>query len=175
MDFPWSGVFNTHNAMKHKILVLVSTLLCSAITAMAAAKSTEKVPSGFTPISELKEAQAKAASDKKLVVLVVKGMDDSCPNCAMTLENGLKAAGSGIIKVFARAETLNKQDTTAYPPALQERVKQQFVTGASVTFLVFDPEMSKILVEGDRKTLQSDKKAIAEFKKAVQEAKKSLK
>jgi hypothetical protein len=158
-------------AMKRPILVLVSALLLSAFP--AAAK--DDAPRGFSPISELKEAQAKAVTDKKLVVLVVKGKDDECPNCAAALENGEKAIGSGVVKVFARAETIGKEDASAFPPALQARVKQHFTTGAAVTFVVFDPAMSKIIVEAGRKELQSDKKATAEFKKTVQEAKKALK
>ena len=157
--------------MKRPILVLVSALLLSAFP--AAAK--EDVPRGFSPLAELKDAQTKATADKKLVVLVVKGMDDSCPNCAATLENGLKAVGSGVVKVFARAETIGEADASAFPPALQARVKKQFTRGAAVTFVVFDPEMTKIVVEAGRKELQDDKKATAAFKKDVQEAKKSLK
>ncbi len=157
--------------MKKPILVLVSSLLLAAFP--AAAK--DDAPRGFTPITELKDAQAKAVADKKLVVLVVKGMDDACPYCAAALENGEKAIGSGVVKVFARAETIGKQDASAFTPTLKERVKKNFVTGAAVTFVVFDPEMSKIIAEAGRKELQDDKKATSEFKKTVQEAKKALK
>lgn len=157
--------------MKNPILVLVSAFLFTVFP--AAAK--DDAPRGFSPISELKDAQSKAVADKKLVVLVVKGMDDACPNCAAALENGEKAVGSGVVKVFARAETIRKLDSSAFPPALKERLKQPFVTGAYVTFVVFDPDMSKIVAEAGRKELQNDKKATAEFKKTVQEAKKSLK
>jgi ABC-type Zn uptake system ZnuABC Zn-binding protein ZnuA len=153
--------------MKHTFLALLISVLpiCAK----------DDVPRGFVPISELKTAQAEAIAEKKLVVLVVKGMDDSCPNCADTLKNGLRAAGPGVIKVFARAETIGKADATAFPPALQARVKNNFTTGAEVTFVVFDPEMSKIIVEACRRELQSDKKAIAAFKKTVQDATKALK
>jgi len=157
--------------MKKSILVVVSAILLSALPAAAKGDA----PRGFSPISELKEAQAKAAADNKLVVLVVKGMDDNCPNCAAALENGEKAIGAGVVKVFARAETIAKEDASDFTPALQARVKQLFTTGAAVTFVVFDPAMSKIIVEAGRKELQSDKKATAEFKKTVQNAKKALK
>ena len=157
--------------MIKSILILVSAIFLSALP--AAAK--DDAPRGFSPISELKDAQAKAVTDKKLVVLVVKGMDDTCPNCAAALENGEKAIGSGVVKVFARAETIGKEDASAFTPALQARVKQLFTTGAAVTFVVFDPAMSEIIVEASRKELQRDKKAIAEFKKTVQNAKKALK
>lgn len=155
--------------MKKTICLLLSAVLLSGACCFAK----DDAPRGFTPLSELPAAQTKAAAGKKLVVLVVKGMDDSCPNCAAALENGLKAIGSGVEKVFARAETIGKADATAFPPALQERIKQNFVTGAAVTFVVFNSDMSKIVVEAGRKELQSDKKATAEFKKAVQEAKKA--
>jgi len=102
-------------------------------------------------------------------------MDDACPNCAAALENGLKAVGSGIVKVFARAETIGKADASGFPPTLQERIKQSFTTGAAVTFVVFNPDMSSIIAEASRKELQNDKKATAEFKKKVQEAQKALK
>lgn len=157
--------------MKNPILVLVSALLLTAFPATAK----DDAPRGFAPISKLKEAQTKAAAEKKLVVLVVKGMDDECPNCAAALENGEKAVGSGVVKVFARAENIRQQDASAFPQALKDRMKKPFVTGAYVTFVVFDPGMSKVIVEAGRKELQSDKKAIADFKKAVQDAKKALK
>lgn len=157
--------------MKKSIIAVLSALMFSGIA--FAAK--DDVPRGFAPLSELKEAQTEAAAEKKLVVLVVKGMDDACPNCAAALDNGLKAVGSGVVKVFARAETIGKADASGFSPALQSRVKQNFTTGAAVTFVVFDPEMSKVIAEAGRKELQSDKKATAAFKKEVQEAKKALK
>lgn len=158
--------------MKNLLVVLVSALL-TAVSVVA--KENEDVPRGFAPLSEIKAAQTEATSGKKLVVLVVKGMDDACPNCAAALENGLKAVGSGVVKVFARAETIGKGEVSNFPPALQARVKRNFTTGASVTFVVFDPEMTKIVAEAGRDELQDDKKATATFKKAVQEAKKVLK
>lgn len=156
--------------MKNLLVVLVSAVL----TAFSAAAK-DDVPRGFSPLSELKAAQAEATAEKKLVVLVVKGMDDACPNCATALDNGLQAVGSGVVKVFARAETIGKGDTSSFMPALQTRVKQNFTTGASVTFVVFDPDMTKIVAEADRSVLQNDKKATTTFKKTVQEAKKALK
>lgn len=135
----------------------------------------DDVPRGFAPLSELQDVQSKALAGKKLVVLVVKGMDDACPNCAAAFENGLKAVGSGVVKVFARAETIGGMDASGFPPVLKERVSRHFVTGAAVTFVVFDPEMSKIIAEAGRRELQSDRKATSEFKKTVQKAKKEYK
>ncbi|MEI6675346.1 MAG: hypothetical protein WCO57_09235 [Verrucomicrobiota bacterium] len=152
----------------------ITTLLCIASCLILPLSAKDDAPRGFTPLAELKEAQSKAEG-KKLVVLVVKGMNDSCPNCAAAMENGLKAIGSGGVKVFARAETIGKADASSFPPALQGRIKQGFTTGASVTFVVFKPDMSSIVAEASRTELQSDKKAIAAFKKKVQEAQKALK
>jgi hypothetical protein len=157
--------------MKIALMLLISALF----TSFAAAAKEDDAPRGFKPLTELKEARTEASSDKKLVVLVVKGMDDECPNSAAALENGLKAVGSGVVKVFARAETISKGDASNFTPALQERVKKQFIGGAYVTFVVFDPEMTKIVAEASRKELQNDKEATTAFKKTVQEAKKGLK
>lgn len=159
-----------HPMMKIPLIVLISALF-TPFSAVAK----DDVPRGFTPLAELKEAQTEAASGKKPVVLVVKGMDDACPNCAAALENGLKAVGSGVVKVFARAETIGKGDASNFPPALQQRVKKQFIGGAYVTFVVFDPEMTQIVAEASREELQDDKAATTAFKKAVQAAKKGLK
>lgn len=157
--------------MKRHLLPVLSCLFLALLPATAK----DDTPRGFEPIAELKKAQTEAVAEKKLVVLVVKGMDDACPNCAAALENGLKAVGSGVIKVFARAEKIGEADATDFPEALKARVKQQFTRGAAVTFVVFDPEMTKIIAEAGRKELQSDKKATAAFKKTVQEAKKEYK
>jgi hypothetical protein len=137
-------------------------------------KFADKMPRGYEPIVEIQEATKKAA-DSKLIVVVVKGADDNCPNCATAMSNGERAIGSGVVKYFGRAEELNKADVSSYPPALQARVKKQFITGASVTFLVFDPKMEKIVAEASRKELQDNKKLTAEFKNTVKEAKSLLK
>jgi hypothetical protein len=156
--------------MKNPLIVLIFALF-TALPAVAK----EDAPRGFVPLTEIKSAQAEATSGKKLLVLVVQGMNDQCPNCAAALENGLRAVGSGVVKVYARAETIAQGDKSNFPPVMQERVKQNFSTGASVTFVVFDPEMTKIVAEADRSQLQNDKKAIAAFKTSVQDAKKALK
>lgn len=152
----------------------IAALLCLASFLILPLSAKDDVPRGFEPLAELKEAQTKAEG-KKLVVLVVKGMDDACPNCAAALENGEKAVGSSVVKVFARAETIRAADSTNFTPTLKERVSKGFTTGAAVTFVVFNPDMSTIVAEASRKELQDDKKATAEFKKKVQEAKKALK
>jgi hypothetical protein len=152
----------------------IAALLCLAFSMTLPLSAKDDVPRGFTPLAELQDAQTKAAG-KKLVVLVVKGKDDACPNCAEALANGEKAIGSGAVKVFARAETIGEVDTSSFTPAVQARIKQRFTTGAAVTFVVFNPDMTTLVAEAGRKELQSDKKATAAFKDKVQEAKKALK
>jgi hypothetical protein len=152
----------------------VTSLVCLLGFLVLPLTAKDDAPSGFVPLSELQEAQAKAAG-KKLVVLVVKGMDDACPNCASAMGNGEKAIGSGVVKVFARAETISKADSTGFTPALKARIAKNFTTGAAVTFVVFNPDMTTIVAEASRKELQDDKDATNAFKKEVQEAKKTLK
>lgn len=157
--------------MKPKSLAAILLFACSLILPLAAK---DDVPRGYQPLAEFEEAQAKAAG-KKLVVLVVKGMDDACPNCAEAMENGERALGSGVVKLFARAESIGKADVSELPAALQQRIQKTFTSGAYVTFVVFNPDLSEIVAEAGRKELQNDKKATAEFKKKVQAAKKALK
>ncbi len=157
--------------MNLKSLITLFSLL-AFLTLPLSAK--DDVPRGFKPLTELQEGQTKA-DGKKLIVLVVKGMNDSCPNCATTMDNGLKAVGSGIVKLFARAETIREMDQTDFPDTLKTRIAKGFTTGASVTFVVFTPDMTEIVAEGTRKELQNNKKATREFKTQVKTAKKALK
>lgn len=155
--------------MKPAITAALALIL--GITSLSAK---DKAPRGYEPISEMEAAISEAAG-KKLIVVLVKGMDDSCPNCASAMENGERAIGSGVVKVFARAEDMNKADLSPYPKAFRERAEKKFTTNASVTFLVFDPAMEKLIAEATRTELQSNKKLTAEFKKAVKEAKDEYK
>ena len=75
----------------------------------------------------------------------------------------------------SRAETIGDMDSSGFTPALKARVAKRFSTGASVAFVVFNPDMTTIVAEASRNELQDDKDATAEFKKKVQEAKKALK
>ena len=167
------GEFRSKPIPTMKAVFTAAAALVLGISPIAA-KDKDKVPRGYEPISELEEARSEAAG-KKLVVVLVKGLDDACPNCAAAVENGERAIGSGVVKVFARAETLNQADLADYPQAFQERAKKKFTTNASVTFLVFDPAMEKLIAEATRTELQGNKKLTAEFKKAVQEAKREYK
>lgn len=138
-------------------------------------RAKDDVPRGFQPIAEVAKAQASATADKRLLVVAVKGADDECPHCANAMENGQRAIGSGVVKVFARAEALNDLDPSTFPAALKERAAQKFTTGASVCFLVFSPDGTKLLAEAGRKELDDNPKATAAFKKLVADQKKNLK
>lgn len=140
-----------------------------------AAKEKEDAPRGFQPISELADAKATAVEKNQLLVVAVKGADDSCPHCSAAMESGEKAVGSGVVKVFARAEALNKADLSGFPPALKDRAAKKFTTGAWVEFLVFNPDGTKLLASSTRTQLDGDKKAISAFKKDVAAQKKALK
>lgn len=154
-----------------KIALTASAALILGLTSLTAK---EKAPRGYEPISEIEAVRAEAEG-KKLVVVLVKGANDGCPNCVSAVENGERAIGSGVEKVFARAEALNSADLSAMPAALKERAQKKFSTGASVTFLVFDPNMEKLIAEATRTELQGNKKLTAAFKKTVAEAKREYK
>ncbi len=156
--------------MKKRTLLMAAT----ALLAFGTLFGKDDVPRGYDPIADLEKARAEAMTKNKLIMLVVKGRNDDCPYCVTALANGEKAVGSGVVKVFARAEALNTMETSAFPPALQERVRRKFTTGASVTVLVFNPDMSTLLAEAARRQLESDRKAIAAFQKQVSEHKKQL-
>lgn len=150
------------------------TAFVAIILGITTLSAKDKAPRGYEPISELEAARSEAGG-KKLIVVLVKGMDDSCPNCVSAMENGERAIGAGVVKVFVRAEEINKADLSAYPQAFQERAKKKFTYGSAVTFLVFDPAMEKLIAEATRTELQSNKKLTADFKKTIQEAKSEYK
>ncbi len=152
----------------------ICLLLISAL-GLGGVRAKEDAPRGFQPISELEKAKATAVEKNQLLVVAVKGADDNCPHCAAAMESGEKAVGSGVVKVFARAEALNKADVSKFPSAFQERAKKKFTTGAWVVYLVFNPDGTKLLAESSRKELDGDTKAISAFKKKVSEEKKALK
>jgi hypothetical protein len=153
-----------------KSTALVLSLATALITPLAAK---DDAPRGYMPLAEFEEVKEKA-DGKKLVVLLVKGANDSCPNCTEAIANGERAIGSGTVKLFARAESIGSNVPDGLSPALKERIARGFTTGASVTFVVLNPDMTSILAEADRSVLQNDKKATAEFKKKIQDAKKEL-
>ncbi|MES2997241.1 MAG: hypothetical protein V4733_10570 [Verrucomicrobiota bacterium] len=158
-----------------KIPLSILAVLAAAFCSSASAKEKSDVPRGFVPLAELAEAKKEALEKKRLIVLVVKGTDDSCPNCVATLGNGTRAVGSDVVKVFTRPAIIKAADKKDFGPALVQRSAKHFTEGAAVTFVVMDPAMEKIIVEADRGELQDDKKKIAAFKKTVREAKTALK
>jgi hypothetical protein len=135
----------------------------------------DDAPRGFDPISEIAKAKDEAVKKKQLLVVAVKGADDTCPHCANAMDTGDRVVGSAAVKVFARAEALNKVDASSYPPALKERVARKFTTGAWVEFLVFNSDGTQLIATATRYDLDNNDKATTAFKKQVTEAKKTLK
>lgn len=158
--------------MKNSMGYLVVSLL-----GICGLPAKDDAPRGFQPISELAEAKAEAMEKKQLLVIAVKGADDDCPYCVAAMDSGEKAVGGGggVVKVFARAEALNKADISGFPSEVKARAAKTFTTGAWVEFLVFDPDGTKLLASSTRKELDGDNEAISAFKKEVQEQKKALK
>ncbi len=156
--------------MKHPLFATLAVLFLAYLPVSA----NDKIPSGYEPIANLQEV-IKESGGKKLIMLVVKGKDDECPRCAEAMKNGVRAVGSGVMKVFVRAEDFNPMDKKDLPASLQTRAQKRFYIGASVSILVFDPKMEKIIAEISRDELEGNKKLTEDFKKALQEVKKELK
>lgn len=150
-------------------------LVIACLLSLGHLQAKDDAPRGFDPISELAKAKDEAVKKKQLLVVAVKGADDTCPHCANAMETGDRVVGSAAVKVFARAEALNTADTSSYPPALKERAAKKFTTGAWVEFLVFNPDGTKLLASATRFDLDNNDKATTAFKKLVTEAKKTLK
>lgn len=149
-----------------KTLLVSAVLIASQFISFAG-----KVPSGFMEIGELEEAKAKAAKSGKLVAIVVKGSEDSCPRCAAALENGTKAIKSDAVLVFARVPEV--QAGKGLPETVTKETSDA-IDGAWVTFYVFDAALETLVAESSRKALESDKAATKAFKDKVDEARKSL-
>ncbi len=128
-------------------------------------------PRGFKELSELEEAKAEAMKKGKLLAIVAKGNDDACPRCAAALENGTKAIKSDCVMVFARVDDVRKN--TDLPATVTAETKDA-VSGAWVTFYVFDSGLEKLVAEAGRKELEDDKDATKAFKKEVDAARKEL-
>ncbi|MGJ8656076.1 MAG: hypothetical protein ACSHX6_06475 [Akkermansiaceae bacterium] len=131
-----------------------------------------KVPRGYDATSEFEEVKAEAITKKKLLTIVFKGSDDRCPNCAATMENGEKAAKSSSKMLFTRVAAI-RSNKTGLPKEILSQVGN-LSDGASVHFLVFNPNDLKLVAKGGRTELQSNKKSIKVFKDAVRAAKKEL-
>jgi hypothetical protein len=148
---------------------LLSILAIVALPLAVVAKETkEKAPSGYIPIEELTKAQEKAKAGKKLIAVLAKGLNDSCPHCSTAKGVGESALKGDCVLVFTRAENLGDK-------TLPEPVKNGLAgspTGAAVTFVVFNPDLTEVVGKIGRDTLESDKKAVTSLKKSVDEAKK---
>ena len=157
--------------MKKAICLLISAVLMSAVTCFA-----ESVPTGFSPLSDMKNVMAKAALEGKLVVLVVRGTSSDAAYMDAGFRAGMNAVGGGVEKIFSRPDEINSADTTDFPQALKNLLKKRsFTSGSVVIFVVFDPKMTKVFAEVDATDMVEDRKLSQEFKKKVQEAKKTLK
>jgi len=129
------------------------------------------VPRGYMTLSELDDAKEKAEKSGKLIAIVAKGDDDRCPRCAAAFENGTKAIKNDCVLVFARVSEVLKNDNL--PDAVTAETADA-ISGAWVTFYVFDAGLNKLVAEAGRKELESDKSATREFKNKVDAARKEL-
>lgn len=130
------------------------------------------VPRGFKALSELEEAKAEAVKKGKLIAIVAKGKDDSCPHCAAALEAGTRAIKSDCVMVFARAAEVRANEAL---PASVTAETADAGEGAWVTFYVFDAGLEKLVAEVSRGELQKDEEGAARaFKKQVDAARKEL-
>ena len=158
--------------MKKTICLLVSAVLMTAVSCFAA-----DVPSGFSPLSEIKDVQAKAVLGGKLVVLVIKGTgyyDQAYVEAGF--HAGLNAVGGGVEKIFTRPDEIKSANTADFPQGLKDILKKDsFNTSWAVYFVVFDPKMTKVVARVNASELPENRKLGLEFKKKIQEAKKAIK
>lgn len=128
----------------------------------------EKVPTGYFSIDELSQAKEKAKASKKLIAVVARGADDTCPHCIAAMSAGQSAFKSDCVLVFTRSESL---PNAALPAPVNQGLAGSH-TGAAVTFVIFNPEMTEVVGKIDRDPLETDRKAVSAMKKTVDEAKK---
>ncbi|MEO5917591.1 MAG: hypothetical protein ABIS50_25400 [Luteolibacter sp.] len=150
-----------------KFLPLVAVLLCNFANAYEI--------SGAKPIDKLASEQAKVKDSKKLLCIVYKGADDSCPHCAAAAENGVKAVrGSAECVVITEAQVKDKAVMDKLPSNVQKMLKEQ-PTNAWVSFTVYDADLTKVIAASSRESLETDKKATKQFSETVHAAKTALK
>ena len=136
-----------------------------------------QVPEGVTVNFVVTPSQDNAyqnALDQALLSQESAAADDKVDIFLVEADYALKYSDSDFTLDVYGDVGLTEADTAGMPDAVVKRIRAGFTTGAAVTFVVFNPEMTEILAEAGRKELQSDKKATAEFKKKVQEAKRAL-
>jgi hypothetical protein len=150
---------------------LLSLLAIIAMPLAAIGKdSKEKAPSGYISIDELAKAQEKAKTGKKLIAVLAKGANDNCPHCVTAKSVGESALKSDCVLVFTRSENIGSK-------TLPEPVKNGLAgspTGAAVTFVVFNQDMTEVVGKIGRDALETDKKAVSALKKTVDEARKKI-
>ena len=131
--------------------------------------------SGAKPIDKLASEQAKVKASKKLICIVYKGSDDSCPHCAAAAENGVKAVrGSAECVFITEAQVNDKAVMDKLPVNVQKMLKSQ-PTNAWVSFTVYDADLTKVIATSNRESLETDKKATKQFSETIREAKDALK
>jgi hypothetical protein len=156
----------------------MKTILRSLLTivivpfALSAKEAKEKVPNGFYPLADIAKVQEKAKTGKKLIAVLAKGANDNCPYCAAATNTGLATLRSDCVMVFTRSEGLSEK-TSSLPDAAKNGLSG-CPTGAAVTFVVFNPDMTEVVGKIGRDALNNDRKAVTEFKKSVSVAKKKL-
>ena len=152
------------------IVLLTAAFLASAIHLASAYEI-----AGAKPIDKLAAEQAKAKQGKKLICIVYKGADNTCPHCAAAAENGVKAIkASTEMVVITEEQVKDKALLGTLPKAVKSMLERQ-PTNAWVSFTVFDQDMTTIIASGDRSSLETDRKAIREFADKVRDARKELK
>jgi hypothetical protein len=148
----------------------MKTLLAAlaGLTLVFTAHAKDKAPSGYYGLDELSKAQEKAKASKKLIAILAKGENDACPLCAAAMGTGGSALKSDCVMVFTRSESLASAN-------LPQPVKNGMAgspTGAAVTFVVFNPELTEVVVKMGRDEINNNRKTISDAKKAIKEAEK---
>jgi hypothetical protein len=154
--------------MKAKMKTLFALLASLTLAFTATAK--DKVPSGFMELEDLTKAQEKAKQTKKLIAIVAKGADDNCPKCAAALTGGKSAFGSDCVLVFTRSEGL---PSATIPDGVKKGMSGS-PTGAAVTYVVFNQDLTEVVTRIGRDEINGDKTKVKDSKKAVSEARKKL-
>ena len=150
---------------------LLAVLLLCAVCQIAGAYEIQ----GARPIDKLAAEQAKAKTGKKLMCIVYKGRDDSCPHCASAADNGVKAVrASTEMVVITEAQVADKALVATLPKAVQAVLAKQH-TNAYVSFTVFDADLTTVIASADRYALDDDRKATREFAEKVRDARKEIK
>ena len=152
---------------------LIRSLLALAIVplTLAAKEAKEVAPSGYYTFADLAKAQEKAKTSKKLIAVLAKGANDNCPHCVTAMGVGQATLRADCVMVFTRSEGLSSKTESLSAGA--KSGLSGCPTGAAVTFVVFNPEMTEMVAKIGRDDLENDRKAVAALKKTVSQAKKT--